>query len=205
MESGECLFTLAHISAKEYYNLKVDGIAGRVTKGKMSETRNDFQPDTTRGSLLQWPTGTTVRYWVGVNPGYLDRPAVLDELARAFDAWSEVTAVKFQHVQAEAEADVHVQWVDLGLDQKLAFDGPGGELANAGKVWSACVPVCPFLFLKRCTWARKCLCFALSATPNEDLVGGGVWGRRVAACAKSPKQRGCRPCGVLQNAAREVA
>ena len=85
------------------------------------EVRNDLHPDLGTGDKANYAKGSTVKYCVGVTPGYLPRAKVLCEIARAFTSWSGASGLKFERVlmseaQAGAHVDLRVDWEQSGTE-----------------------------------------------------------------------------------------
>jgi len=134
--------------------LPVTGCCDKATKEKMRAPRNDF---TWEESKATYSSGDHVHYWVGANPGYLNRKKVLEEIQHAFDAWKTSSGVTFTRVDDRKKATLEVKWSDRRTQKRKAtrkakekkeevklsdrelhalimdFDGPGGQLAHSGR------------------------------------------------------------------------
>lgn len=119
---------------QKFMGLTDDGVAGPLTKGKILQTRMDTVEDQEEDDdVPNYGRGEEVKYWVGPEPGYLDRSTVLGELRGAFEAWEEVTGVAFAEVDEQEEADLSVTWGNRSPDNLFQLDGPGGALAHTTK------------------------------------------------------------------------
>merc|ERR1719320_326950 len=81
--------------------LKVDGIAGPITKDFMCRPRHDSHRDQfwqeggeekigdfgQATTLLNYPRGSTVLYHIGSSPAYLNHQNVEHDIEAAFDSW----------------------------------------------------------------------------------------------------------------------
>jgi len=131
----------AVVEFQQARGLPADGVVGTQTKALLLEVRNDLHKDVGHsGDKATFAKGATIKYVVGVVPGYLPRNKVLGEIATAFTAWSGATAsgLKFERVlRSEVEAgchvDITVSFQQSGADNPSAFDGPGGMLAFGDK------------------------------------------------------------------------
>ncbi|CAD7699846.1 unnamed protein product [Ostreobium quekettii] len=119
---------------QRFVGLTPDGVAGTVTKGKLGLPRMDTVPDQPDDpDVANYQKGQTVKYWVGPEPGYMNRDGVVEEIKQAFAAWAEATGVKFQEVRRKCAAHVRVSWGDKSPDNLFSFDGKGGALAHSTK------------------------------------------------------------------------
>jgi hypothetical protein len=151
--------TLAAFKAfQEANGLKVDGIVGAKSFGKLAASRLDGEKDvhSNPNSIPKYAAGSTVQWWVEVGtPTYLNKQgSVEDEVAACFEQWADAfdaTVLKFEKANCKDDANLCIRWAlnpgagslaeqaqnaqkgdDSALDGNLlAFDGPGGELARA--------------------------------------------------------------------------
>lgn len=75
--------------------------------------------------------GDVITYTVGECPGYLDRSAVLSEIAHACAQWSTAANISFEEVESDGQLDI--SWEDTSAANILPFGQPGGALAVAGR------------------------------------------------------------------------
>jgi len=116
---------------QEVFGLKVDGIAGPVTKGLVTLSRFDAHVDISE-DVRHYESGSELTYWVGTSPGYMNRAQVLEELDQAFNTWEASTLV-FTRTDDRENADIELCWTDQSRTKDTLFDGPGGVLAKATK------------------------------------------------------------------------
>jgi len=132
---------------QEAMGLKPDGIAGPVTKGFMRQPRFDAHKDVVwlddekadrvpAKSQRNYPDGAAISYHIGTCPGYLKRESVVRDIDAAFNAWNDSFdsyVVSFKRTDNIKEAQVRVQWSNLGPKNERRFDGRGGMLAESTK------------------------------------------------------------------------
>lgn len=119
--------------------LVVDGVAGQVTKYRLSLPRHDFSKDLfaeNDAPDIPWEDKSTIKYSLGISPGYLDRTQLLKEIGSAFQAWSDLLGLeaKIEAIDKEDDAaHVRIRFVDFALKggSSFALDRPGRELATA--------------------------------------------------------------------------
>lgn len=111
-------------------NLTIDGIAGPETKGMMCTPRFDNHIDFEE-SVRNFVKGAEVRYWVGAQPGYMNRDEMMSELTNALSQWTEVADMSFIQVEKREDCDLSIRWTDQSRTNDFLFDGPGGTLAKA--------------------------------------------------------------------------
>ena len=121
--------------------LENSGVVDKRTRLALRRPRHDGWADVGPAPAKREGAVETLKYRVSDNvPGYLDRDAVLGELAEAFGAWSDASGVEFIRTDDDS-ADVTVSW---SAPSAVNFDGPGGCLAKAdeasvtfdgGEVW----------------------------------------------------------------------
>jgi len=114
------------------FQLEVDGIAGPQTKGQITTPRFDDHLDFEE-SVRNFEKGEKVTYWVGAQPGYMDRDQMLNELTNALSQWMEVAEITFVQVESKDEAQLQIRFTDQSRTNDFLFDGPGGTLAKATK------------------------------------------------------------------------
>ena len=135
-------------AVKEYqtrFKLAVDGMVGPKTKASIMRPENDgiAHVGIVGGeTMLKLPTdGSPVTYWIGPEPGYLDRGALCAGVQQAFEAWAAAGSerpVTFSAVDDEEGAMISISFgLDAGIvedaDDNYAprSDGAGGKLADA--------------------------------------------------------------------------
>lgn len=132
---------------QEAMGLKVDGIAGPITKGFMSQARFDAKKDVVwlddeKADRVQakaqrnYAEGSAVSYHIGTCPGYLNRESAERDIDAAFNSWndaSESTGVTFKRTDTVGDAQLRVQWSNLSPKNDRRFDGRGGMLAESTK------------------------------------------------------------------------
>ena len=72
-----------------------------------------------------------VRYYVGPEPGYLSRAAVLADIEAALRQWGQHKGFAVQRVEEYKDATLLVEWDHQSADGVFVFDGPGGVLAQS--------------------------------------------------------------------------
>ncbi|KAG2491076.1 hypothetical protein HYH03_010521 [Edaphochlamys debaryana] len=130
-----------------FYKLKVDGIAGPVTRSLMMMSRMDDREDEAdKDDAPTYKSGAVVRWWAGDFPAYLEvqAEAVRDEAAAMLAEWATAVPLSFVEVASRSQADLAISWGDRSADNLFRFDGPGGALAfgspgsivlDAGEHW----------------------------------------------------------------------
>eukprot|EP00803_Ostreobium_quekettii_P001087 evm.model.scf_853EXC.6 EVM.evm.TU.scf_853EXC.6 scf_853EXC:58036-60614(-) len=119
---------------QKFVGLVEDGVVGPATKQKIVQRRmDDVEDQVDDDDRANYKRGSTVKYWVGTQPGYLDRLAVMAEIRRGFRAWEDETGVCFREAPTKAAAKVTVTWGNRSPDNLFEFDGPGGALAHSTK------------------------------------------------------------------------
>jgi len=124
--------------------LKVDGIAGVITKDFMSRPRHDSHWDKvwqdggeeTVQTVPNYRKGSRVLYHIGTSPAYLKREHVESDIAAAFDSWNDIhdaSGVIFIRTRILADAHLRVQWRNTSPKNDRRFDGRGGMLAESTK------------------------------------------------------------------------
>lgn len=113
--------TVASIKAfQEAAGLKVDGIAGPLTKAKVVAPVFDAIPHLPKPDeedTATFKSGDTVSWSLGDVPGYLNEAAVTAELQTAFDKWAPACGVEFEHVRR----------VRLSLPAQINFKHTGAK------------------------------------------------------------------------------
>eukprot|EP00494_Astrolonche_serrata_P032283 UN32552 len=71
---------------QRFTHLKVDGIAGPKTKALLHKPRFDQRIDLEKDKK-NYVGQSSISYWVGTFPGYMNREKALNELAQAFHEW----------------------------------------------------------------------------------------------------------------------
>jgi len=139
----------ALIDFQKANGLKVDGIAGEITKTQMGQPRYNARKD------VEWqmqddekaepvhvkmqrnyPMGTTIRYHIGSSPAYLNRDIVERDIVAAFDSWNEIsdtTGLVFERTIDVDDRQLRVRWSNLSPKNDRRFDGRGGMLAESTK------------------------------------------------------------------------
>jgi len=123
------------------------GQCDKKTKEKIRSPRMDVHHTEGENKATYTP-GTTVHYWIGHQPGYLNKKHVRKVIDDAFNVWEPITKIKFEGVKDPKKADITVMWHEKGYHQKkgdmkevnhineierlMAFDGKGGQLAHSG-------------------------------------------------------------------------
>jgi len=114
------------------YKLDIDGVAGPQTKGMMKTPRfdnhDDFEPD-----VANYEKGSNVTYWVGVQPGYMNRDEMMKELLDCLGQWGAACGITFTPTADRQAADLTIGFGDQSRENEFLFDGPGGTLAKANK------------------------------------------------------------------------
>jgi hypothetical protein len=72
-----------------------------------------------------------VRYYVGPEPGYLVRTAVLADIEEALRQWGVRVGFTVQCVAERTEATLRIEWDHQTADGVFVFDGAGGVLAQS--------------------------------------------------------------------------
>ncbi|KXZ51823.1 hypothetical protein GPECTOR_11g263 [Gonium pectorale] len=117
---------------QQFFGLKVDGIAGPVTRSLMMMARMDDKADEADiDDRAAYAPGSVVRWWAGDCPGYLDEEVVRDEVAAVMAEWATAVPLSFLEVDSAQEADLVISWSNRSRDNVFRFDGPGGALAYA--------------------------------------------------------------------------
>ena len=112
--------------------LKVDGIAGNITKEAMLLPRNDRLPDVnTAVDSPIFERFQPVKYHVGSCPGYLPSAGVLNDISLAFAEWGKALSMEFTSVSEKKDADIMLRWTDTSSINGFKFDGVGGAIAHA--------------------------------------------------------------------------
>ena len=114
---------------QEAYKLASDGVAGPLTKGKLtaplfdggSHIEEEFE------KVFDVPADGRVTFWAGKQPGYLDDDQYQSEIELAFSKWATHTGLDFVEVGAQQDAAVRLIFSN---DENFS-DGDGGKLAAA--------------------------------------------------------------------------
>jgi hypothetical protein len=123
-----------------FANLKVDGIAGPVTKSQILKQRKDLhadpEPETQKmsGQKARFTVGSIVRFSLGPVPGYLDVEKLLTEINDAFSQWGAAMGVTFVLSGSAIRSSIHLCFEDLSFKGEALAGGvaaPGGQLAEA--------------------------------------------------------------------------
>lgn len=124
---------------QRFFNLKVDGIVGPITKGKLLERRcgvPDFSPNITATSesfvLRGCKYNKRLLTYAFVNgSGDLPGQREHDIVRQAFDAWQEVCGLTFEEVSLSDSPDFSIAWRSGHHGDGNGFDGPSNTLAHA--------------------------------------------------------------------------
>jgi hypothetical protein len=78
----------------------------------LKDGRKHILPDGhTRTPLIALPADETAKYWVGQQPGYIDRDAYLKEVEAAFGTWAKVSPLSFEQVADAQDADITITFM----------------------------------------------------------------------------------------------
>ena len=117
---------------QSFTGLKVDGVAGPISKAALTATRFDADADVAeKGDRRVQKAGSEIKYVVGNAPGYLHRGTLLNEIAAALAQWAQPSGLRFRRLPRGEEQ--HAQ-LTIGFAEgpgASAFDGEGGALAHA--------------------------------------------------------------------------
>jgi len=130
------------------------GVADIATKEAMIAPRFDQKKFVHQAPTPNRKKNSQLTYWVGESPLELKREIVLQDIQRAFDAWTEVTGITWTRIDSWDNGDVEVLWhnqhfhserkrrgeedvkVNPGdseaLEIEFNFDGPGSQLGHSG-------------------------------------------------------------------------
>jgi hypothetical protein len=133
---------------QEMWGLETNGEVGPATKRVLLSSRHDLEPETAAADsepdVAVFPAGTTIKWWLGVSPGYMDRGDVEADVEAALKEWAEASEGKltFERTRLRGEAQLDISWQDRvhkakgmgggSMNSLLEFDGRGGVLAHAG-------------------------------------------------------------------------
>lgn len=144
------------LALKEYQEitgLLVDGVAGPVTKGQFTQSLHDSHTFATSASTNNSDTdkavfesNSTIPYYVGSVPGYLNSTHVRLCIGKALTEWQRYSNLQFILTETVETAKLHFVFgmrdaatitndsvVNTSANDDgdmLQFDGPGGELAR---------------------------------------------------------------------------
>ena len=122
------------------HNLTEDGVAGELTKAQLTQPENDGDAhvkETDFGTLITIADpAKAILYYVGEQPGYMDRDGFLAEVNNGFKAWSG--ALSFKRTASKTDAAFSISFTketDADTSGRTAptSDGQGGVLAQAHK------------------------------------------------------------------------
>lgn len=124
---------------QRFFNLKVDGIVGPITKGKLLDKRcgvPDFTPNITATAenfvLRGCKYNKRLLTYAFVNgTGDLPGQREHDIVRQAFDAWQEVCGLTFAEVSLHSSHDFSIAWRSGHHGDGNGFDGPSNTLAHA--------------------------------------------------------------------------
>jgi len=92
------------------------------------DNHDDFEPD-----VANYEKGSNVTYWVGVQPGYMNRDEMMKELLDCLGQWGAACGITFTPTADRQAADLTIGFGDQSRENEFLFDGPGGTLAKANK------------------------------------------------------------------------
>ena len=122
---------------QSFLGCKPDGVAGNYTKNALTHWKYDSMPSRTtceKGETraLSLRTSSTMKFWLGVCPGYLSRKKALKELSDSLESWKEVTGADIHLVECEQDADIKIQFHDDINDDGIVGN-LGGDLGRVGE------------------------------------------------------------------------
>ncbi|GBG24632.1 Matrix metalloproteinase-2 [Hondaea fermentalgiana] len=129
---------------QQHVGIFADGIAGPITKRAMLMKRNDALPDTIFEmsesdthedfeDVPKFPAGSTVTWWLGPHPGYLNSAHLEEEVTAAINLWAEHAPLNFERVESRSAAKLVITWGDQAEQNEFKFDGRGGAIAQSSE------------------------------------------------------------------------
>ena len=128
---------------KNEINLKIDGYVGPKTKRIISSLRRCANVDPfANNKVIDEDIGEIwkkqiISYYIGIQPGYLERKKTKDIIGSTFKQWSDATEgkIQFKSLDDKEKADIILSWtVGRTDDGILGFDGAGGILGAGGRL-----------------------------------------------------------------------
>jgi len=124
---------------QRYYELKVDGVVGPITKEHMEQPRcgvpdiGTIPAGTAAPFVLRGCSYDRNRLTYAFLNGTPDLPGTREQdiVRQAFDAWAAVTDLKFVEVSPADGPDFRIAWRSGNHGDGSSFDGAGNTLAHA--------------------------------------------------------------------------
>jgi len=124
-------------------DLEVDAVAGPKTRGAIVRkkrcdnvdpfAKNEVVDKEVNFAEATYAKSKEIKYFVGVQPGYLKRADVEACIQRACAQYADNCPLTFTAVTDENEADIKFKWMMFNReDDPLRYDGSGGVLGRGG-------------------------------------------------------------------------
>jgi len=154
MRSADVLSLQKYLTAKGWYDGKLDGIFAGRTRASSINFQNFFglrvdavwgpktkdlvlnksilseEPDN-NGDYRNFEPGSKITYTLKSCPRYLKHSQLLKEIDRAFDQWEPHCGLTFERSPSKQSADIDIYWEDITADNLLLGHGRGGLLAKS--------------------------------------------------------------------------
>ena len=118
---------------QQFLGILEDGKAGRIVKSAILAPRNDgFKDKLDDHDQANFEMSSTVRWYLGPSPGYMQRASVEEATECAVEQWQRAlgNSLLLERTMSREDSDFSIVWTDRTATNDTVFDGKGGSLAH---------------------------------------------------------------------------